>query len=50
MNPFIVSINRFERKKNIELAIHAFAEYLKMDNSQKNLKLIIAGNHPFPFF
>src|SRR5688572_26477092 len=46
---FILSINRFERKKNIALAIYAFAK-LRDDNLAScdqfnNLRLIIAGGY-----
>ncbi len=37
----IVSINRFERKKNINLAVKAFSKL----TSRKNVKLVIAGGY-----
>lgn len=44
-----VSINRFERKKNIELAIESFAIVYKNNsnnnNNSRELKLIIAGGY-----
>ncbi|KAF9202087.1 Alpha-1,3-mannosyltransferase-like protein [Haplosporangium sp. Z 27] len=44
-----VSVNRYERKKDINLAIHAFAKLLE-DNSigssiQQSLRLVIAGGY-----
>jgi alpha-1,3/alpha-1,6-mannosyltransferase len=39
----ILSINRFERKKNIALALHAFAQL--PPSRRKNAKLIIAGGY-----
>ncbi|KAJ3044793.1 Alpha-1,3-mannosyltransferase-like protein [Rhizophlyctis rosea] len=42
---FVVSMNRFERKKNIDLAIHAFAALRdKTPDAFANLRLIVAGN------
>jgi glycosyltransferase involved in cell wall biosynthesis len=44
----LVSINRFVRKKNIELAIQAFAlmlENKKSGLSPESLQLLIAGIH-----
>jgi len=40
-----LSINRFERKKNIDLAIEAFAEFKKKVNPSKRYEcqIIIAG-------
>jgi hypothetical protein len=32
----IISVNRFERKKNIQLAIHAFKMYEGDDNARRN--------------
>ena len=42
-----LSINRYERKKNIALAIEAFEQLLKKQNQKKcdNLKLVIAGGY-----
>lgn len=45
----LLSINRYERKKNIDLAIHAFARLLN-DNgikgsTQKSLRLVVAGGY-----
>ena len=42
---YILSVNRYERKKNIRLAIHAFSEYLGMADCDGNIKLIIAGGY-----
>jgi alpha-1,3/alpha-1,6-mannosyltransferase len=40
---FILSINRFERKKNLELAIHSLSLL-----TEKNIKLVLAGGYdPF---
>lgn len=39
----IVSINRFERKKNIELAIHAFKRFAGVESFRS--RLIIAGGY-----
>ncbi|KAI8977405.1 alpha-1,3/1,6-mannosyltransferase ALG2 [Mycotypha africana] len=46
----IVSINRFERKKNIELALRAFAlleknNLLPKDDFQQNYRLVLAGGY-----
>ncbi|KAF9174071.1 Alpha-1,3-mannosyltransferase-like protein [Mortierella sp. AD011] len=44
-----LSINRYERKKDINLAIHAFARLLKSDNigisTQQSTRLVIAGGY-----
>ncbi|KAF9100034.1 Alpha-1,3-mannosyltransferase-like protein [Mortierella sp. GBA35] len=43
-----LSINRYERKKDINLAIHAFARLLKDNNNDNNgrkLRLIVAGGY-----
>lgn len=40
---FFLSINRFERKKNIKLALQAFAKYLEESKDMKQV-LIIAGD------
>ncbi|KAF9363498.1 Alpha-1,3-mannosyltransferase-like protein [Mortierella sp. NVP85] len=44
-----LSINRYERKKNIDLAIHAFARLLSdgaiKDGTQKSLRLVVAGGY-----
>lgn len=41
----ILSINRFERKKNVKLAIDAFAELKKLVDSNiwANIHLVVAG-------
>ncbi|KAI8825741.1 alpha-1,3/1,6-mannosyltransferase ALG2 [Fimicolochytrium jonesii] len=42
----ILSINRFERKKNIELAIHAFHALRSKEDAQfESLRLVIAGGY-----
>lgn len=41
-NNYFLSLNRIEKKKKIELAIHAFAK-MKQNSPQSNCKLIIAG-------
>ena len=40
----VLSINRFERKKNIELAIESYAKYLDLIKDRTDdTKLFIAG-------
>ena len=41
----ITSLNRYERKKNINLALLAFSEYLKLPNSNQNCMLVVAGGY-----
>jgi alpha-1,3/alpha-1,6-mannosyltransferase len=41
---YFFSLNRYERKKNINLAIHAFANLLSR-HDVKDLKLVIAGGY-----
>lgn len=43
---FVLSINRFEKKKNIELAINAFSIATK-DHATTPAKLILAGGYDF---
>lgn len=43
----ILSINRFERKKDIDLAIRAFAAV--PEKQRKNVRLVIAGTSTCPF-
>lgn len=47
--PFFLSLNRYERKKNINLAIEAFSELLKAKSGNeervKTVKLVIAGGY-----
>mmetsp|Transcript_3296 Transcript_3296/g.6198 ORF Transcript_3296/g.6198 Transcript_3296/m.6198 type:complete len:427 (-) Transcript_3296:300-1580(-) len=45
--PFILSVNRFERKKNVELAIHALAKVNvhRRAKSMNPLRLIAAGGY-----
>ena len=38
-------MNRYERKKNINLALQSFAEYLKLPNSDQNFVLVVAGGY-----
>ena len=40
--PTFVSLNRFEAKKNIELAVEAFS-LVKRDRPEKEMRLVIAG-------
>ncbi|ODQ82842.1 glycosyltransferase family 4 protein [Babjeviella inositovora NRRL Y-12698] len=42
---YFLSINRFERKKNIELALQAFAEYKTARSDPTKVKLVIAGGY-----
>lgn len=42
--PFFLSINRYERKKNVNLAIEAFERY-KTKNKESKVKLVIAGGY-----
>lgn len=42
---FVLSINRYERKKNIALAIRAFARARNKVPSERNLHLVIAGGY-----
>ncbi len=45
-NPFLLSLNRYERKKDIALVIEAFAQYvLKMKNADQSVKLVLAGGY-----
>ncbi len=41
---YFFSLNRYERKKNINLAIEAFADLLSK-HEIKDLKLVIAGGY-----
>lgn len=43
-NSYFLSINRFERKKNIELAINSFNKYIT-DTNDNNQSIIIAGGY-----
>lgn len=42
---YFISINRFERKKNIELAIRSFCKFKKSFHSKSKLRLVIAGGY-----
>lgn len=45
---FLVSLNRYERKKNLELAVDSFIEFMKLqkdDKSKLKYYLIIAGGY-----
>lgn len=43
---YFFSLNRYERKKNIGLAIEAFSDLIKKNpEGTKNLKLVIAGGY-----
>lgn len=46
-NPYFLSINRFENKKNVSLAIESFAKFLNDPSlsSNSSQKLIIAGGY-----
>lgn len=44
VKPYFFSLNRYERKKNVNLAIEAYAELKKLDPNTK-YKLIIAGGY-----
>lgn len=44
-NPFFLSVNRFERKKHVELAIDSFALYLKSEGADLNERLVISGGY-----
>ncbi|ABN66034.2 mannosyltransferase [Scheffersomyces stipitis CBS 6054] len=44
-NRYFLSINRFERKKNIELAIKAFAKSKKLIHGKSKPRLVIAGGY-----
>ena len=41
----ITSLNRYERKKNINLALESFAKYLKTPGARLNAVLVIAGGY-----
>jgi alpha-1,3/alpha-1,6-mannosyltransferase len=43
----MVSLNRYERKKNIPLALESFAYYMKQEGRDRNLDpvLVIAGGY-----
>ncbi|KAJ1608783.1 glycosylphosphatidylinositol transamidase [Cryptosporidium canis] len=43
--PFFLSINRYERKKNIELAIKSFAKLRDQQKPEEQLFLIISGGY-----
>ena len=42
--PFFLSLNRYERKKNINLAVEAFAKF-REKNGKIKCRLVIAGGH-----
>lgn len=42
-NSYFLSINRYERKKNIELAIKAFAKYIKNTDDDQQMLIIVGG-------
>lgn len=44
--PYFISLNRYERKKNIGLAIKAFAEMKKKDSSNSHHLVIVGGYDP----
>ena len=41
----VTSLNRYERKKNINLALESFAKYIKMVGASKRSLLVIAGGY-----
>eukprot|EP00741_Cyanophora_paradoxa_P010686 tig00020538_g10328.t1 len=43
--PFLLSLNRFERKKRVEMALEAFAALLKTGKKLPPVKLVIAGGY-----
>jgi alpha-1,3/alpha-1,6-mannosyltransferase len=43
----VLSINRFERKKNVALAVQAYA--LLPEQERKESRLVVAGRLPIPF-
>ena len=43
--PFFVSINRFERKKNIELAITSYCIFLSKNIGNQRPKLVVSGGY-----
>ncbi|ODV81936.1 glycosyltransferase family 4 protein [Suhomyces tanzawaensis NRRL Y-17324] len=44
-SPFFLSLNRFERKKNVELAVKALAKFRKIHYSGTKPILVIAGGY-----
>ena len=42
----IVSLNRYERKKNIELALRAFAKYAEKNQLEDSILVIAGGYDP----
>lgn len=43
-HPFFLSLNRYERKKDIALVVEAFAQYaLKMKDANRTVQLVVAG-------
>ncbi|ODV59605.1 GDP-Man:Man(1)GlcNAc(2)-PP-dolichol alpha-1,3-mannosyltransferase [Ascoidea rubescens DSM 1968] len=42
---YFLSINRFERKKNIELAIKSFSKIPLLNDESKNIKLLVSGGY-----
>ena len=41
----LTSLNRYERKKNINLALEAYAEYLSGKNARQDSILVVAGGY-----
>ena len=41
----VTSLNRYERKKNINLALASFAKYIAMPGAPKNSVLVVAGGY-----
>jgi alpha-1,3/alpha-1,6-mannosyltransferase len=45
LNNFFLSLNRYERKKDLKLVIEAFAEFVKSQSDAKDIKLVMAGGY-----
>ena len=41
----ITSLNRYERKKNINLALESYARYMQLHCAKKNSVLVVAGGY-----
>lgn len=41
----LTSLNRYERKKNINLALESFAQYLKKQGARQDTLLVVAGGY-----
>lgn len=40
-----MSLNWYERKKNVPLALKAFAEFLRLNSNKTDFHLVIAGGY-----